>query len=91
MSEKKRPRTAAGLRDLLFDEIEELRTESADPPKSQVVANLAKEIIRVARAEIEMQKQLTKDSTLCDDYQMGELRLGERANVVDAKAIATEQ
>lgn len=76
--QKNRPRTAQGLRDILFDELDELRSEDADPFKSAVVGRIAETIMKNAKTEIEMQRALSKDESLCEDYQLGELRLGKR-------------
>lgn len=76
--QKTRPRTAQGLRDILFDELDELRSEDADPFKSAVVGRIAETIMKNAKTEIEMQRALSKDESLCEDYQLGELRLGKR-------------
>lgn len=51
-------RTTRGLRDLLFDEIDELRTGHGDPDKSMAVANLAKQIVNTAKVEIDFQRVL---------------------------------
>lgn len=90
MNKNPRPRTAAGLRDVLFDEIEQLRGENPNPQRSLAVSKIAGQIISVARAEIDMQAKLSKDGELCDDYQMGELRLGERKGVQSVGDRTTE-
>jgi hypothetical protein len=52
--------TTKGLRDILFDELKELRTKKGNPTKSREVANLAKQIISTARLEIEYSEKLQK-------------------------------
>lgn len=49
--EKQHSRTAAGLRDVLFDEIAALRSGASDSQRAMAVANLAKQIVTVAKAE----------------------------------------
>lgn len=72
-------RTAAGLRDALFDEIDELRGENSDPERAKAVAKLAQQIINATRAEIEFHRELNKDTQLCDDFMTGSLNLGAKS------------
>lgn len=68
-----RPRTSGGLRDLLFDEIASLQRGDTEPQRAAAVANLAKQIINVAKAEIEFGRT-TADQKGAP--ALGSLRLG---------------
>lgn len=52
-SPPKSTRTTAGLRDILFDEIDRMRSEDGDPQRAMAVANLSKQIINTAKVEME--------------------------------------
>jgi hypothetical protein len=84
-------RTAAGLRDALFDEIEELRGANPDPEKSRTVAQLAGQIINATRLELEFHTKTNKDQKLCDDFMVGTLKLGDHADVAPAAQITMDQ
>ena len=80
MSEKKNPkhaRTTQGLRDILFDEIDELRTPDANPDKSMAVANIAKQIINTAKVELEFTRIMQDRAEETGEVvKLGNLRLG---------------
>lgn len=84
---RERPRTSGGLRDLLFDEIASLQRGDTEPQRAMAVSNLAKQIINVAKAELEF-RQLApdqKDRVTC----LGSLQLGsESSPVTDAEETA---
>jgi hypothetical protein len=89
---KKNPvRTTQGLRDVLFDEIEELRSGEGDPTKSMAVANLAKQIINVAKIELDFHRQIAAQAQDGSPVKMGTLQLGTdpRSNAGSAAANAT--
>lgn len=70
-------RTAKGLRDALFDELDRLRNdEDADHMRALAVVKVASGIINIARAEMDFQARMNKDERLCDDFMTGQLRLG---------------
>ena len=52
-------RTTRALRDMLFDEIDNLQTGDGDPARALAIAKLSAQIINVARAEMDFYK-LTK-------------------------------
>jgi hypothetical protein len=86
---KRRPtRTTQGLRDVLFDEIEELRTGEGDPTKSMAVANLAKQIINVAKIELDFHRQIERQADGSSPVKMGTLQLGSDASSVEGAATA---
>jgi hypothetical protein len=73
---KKLTRTSQGLRDILFDEIDELRGGDGDPTKSMAVANLAKQIINTAKIELDFHRQATQLANEGTPLKMGTLQLG---------------
>lgn len=50
---KKIVRTASGLRDAMFDELDALRAGESNPQMAQAVAKLACQIVNSVKAEIE--------------------------------------
>ena len=73
---KQPTRTSQGLRDILFDEIDELRTGAGDPVKSMAVANLAKQIVNTAKIELDFHRQIAEFAANGSDIKMGTLELG---------------
>ena len=69
-------RTTQGLRDVLFDEIEELRGTDGNPEKSMAVANLAKQIINTAKVELDFQRLISQSEAAGMPIALGNLRLG---------------
>lgn len=70
-------RTTRGLRDLLFDEIDELRTGEGNPEKSMAVANLAKQIVNTAKVELDFQRVIQDHAAAGNPLPaMGTLELG---------------
>jgi hypothetical protein len=88
-NKKKLTRTSQGLRDILFDEIEELRNGNGDPTKSMAVANLAKQIINTAKVELDFHRTIAQQAAEGTPVKMGSLQLGsDRA--ASAEQSATE-
>lgn len=54
------PRTSAGLRDALFDEIDAIRNGTGNPTRANAVAKLANGVVETVRMELEVQKHLRK-------------------------------
>lgn len=75
MKSKKMSRDTAGLRDALFDEIENLRG-GGDPMQSLAVANVAKQIINVAKVELEFHRVLREYADAGVPLELGKLQLG---------------
>lgn len=69
-------RTTNGLRDALFDEINTLRSGNGDANTSLAVANLAKQIINVAKVELEFQRVMMQAQEAGQPINLGTLRLG---------------
>lgn len=84
---QQRPRTSGGLRDLLFDEIASLQRGDTEATRAMAVSNLAKQIIGVAKAEIDFAR-LTPGQK--DAPCLGNLQLGSLSPAVDAEEGATE-
>ena len=53
-------RTSAGLRDALFDELDNLRNGTTNPAKANAVAKLADQVISTVKMELDVQKHITK-------------------------------
>lgn len=76
---KKNHRTTQGLRDALFDELEELRGPDGKPEKSMAVANIAKQIINTAKVELDFQRLIVQAANEGTPITLGDLRLGSDA------------
>lgn len=81
-------RTAQGLRDILFDEIEELQSGRGDPQKALAVAGLAKQIVNTVKVEMEFTRQQQQIKDLGGDVEVGTLVLGTQAPADSANARA---
>ena len=84
-------RTTQGLRDVLFDEIEELRGKNGDPQKSMAVANIAKQIINVAKVELDFHRQAVALAEEGRPLALGDMQLGSTQRVASADKTATER
>lgn len=87
-STRKITRSSAGLRDILFDEIEELRSGEGDPTKSMAVANLSKQIINVAKVELDFHRQIASQAEADRPFKMGDMQLGTDS-AASVKKVAT--
>lgn len=54
-------RTSAGLRDLIFDEIDALRNGSSNPTRANAVAKLAGGIVETVRMELDVHRYMRTD------------------------------
>jgi hypothetical protein len=82
-------RTTQGLRDILFDEIEELRSGDGDPSKSLAVANLAKQIINTAKVELDFVRVIQAQEATGTPVKLGQMVLGSIARAASAEKNAT--
>lgn len=73
---KQHTRTTHGLRDILFDEIDRMRGDDADPTRALAVANLAKQIISTAKVELEFHRTLSNLAESGTNVSLGTLALG---------------
>jgi hypothetical protein len=51
-------RNSAGLRDVIFDEIDAIRSGKSNPTRANAVAKLASTVVETVRMEIEVQRHL---------------------------------
>jgi hypothetical protein len=92
MTEKKpqkSARTTAGLRDALFAELDSLRSGEGDPQRAQAVANIAKQIINVAKVEIDFHREVLRHAEAGHSLTLGAMQLGQ-SPVASAESAATE-
>jgi hypothetical protein len=52
------PKTAEGLRDALFDELNALRAGKSNPQHARAVANLSRQVIESIRVQVQAQRLL---------------------------------
>lgn len=64
-------RTSQGLRDVLFEEIELIRSGSKDYQRASSVANLAKQIVATADLDIKYRNAIGDDKTPLLPMQLG--------------------
>lgn len=69
-------RTSQGLRDILFEEIDQLRGENGDPQRATAVVNLAKQIMNTARVEMDFVRTTQMIEQGGGNVMLGSLRLG---------------
>ena len=84
--QKKLPRTSHGLRDVLFDEIEQLRSGDGDPTRAMAVANLSKQIINIARVEMLYHSLARQSLELGQPMRLGAMELGSGVASADSDA-----
>lgn len=72
----KTSRTTHGLRDLLFDEIDRMRSDDADPSRAMAIANLSKQIISTAKVELEFHRTMATLAESGTPVSLGTLQLG---------------
>ena len=73
---KKVTRTTQSLRDVLFDEIDELRNGDGDPTRALAVANLAKQIINVAKVELDFHREVIRQQERGNSITLRQMQLG---------------
>ena len=85
---KKLKRSSQALRDVLFEEIEELRSGNGDPQRAMAVSNLAKQIINVAKVELDFHRLKIQHIEAGHSLDMGQMQLGsQRVAPVDESAM----
>lgn len=85
MAEAKTMRTAGGLREVLFDQIDRLRAGEIKPDEAKATAHLAKGIVDLTRLEIEAHRAMSSDPDLLSDFTSGDLVLGQKKMIGPAK------
>lgn len=73
---KRTDRSATGLRDILFNEIQELQSGNGDPRRASAVANLARQIVNTVKVELEALRQIDAMGKEGGVAEMGTLLLG---------------
>lgn len=76
VKKKTHSRTTHGLRDILFDEIDMMRSDQADPKRAMAIANLSKQIIGTAKVELEFHRTMAQLSEAGTPVSLGTLALG---------------
>lgn len=74
-------RSAQGLRDALFAEIEELRSGEGNPQKAMAVAKLAQQIVSITRTEIDFHESVIRHAAAGQALSIGDMSLGDAASV----------
>lgn len=74
----KTQRTTHGLRDVLFEEIDRMRTDQADPTRAMAIANLSKQVIGTAKIELEFHRTMAKLEADGHPVSLGTLALGSK-------------
>ena len=69
-------RTSHGLRDILFEEIDRMRSDQADPTRAAAIANLSKQIIATAKVELEFHRTMANLGDKGHPVSLGTLALG---------------
>ena len=83
---KKMARTSKGLRDVLFDEIESLRSGDGDPSRALAVANLAKQVINTVKVELDYHREALRLQETGSPLKLGSVELGSGASAVEQDA-----
>lgn len=83
-------RDTSMLRDILFDELDDLRNGSADPKRAMAVAKLAHQIIGTAKVEMDFHKLAMKAKEAGQELMLGSMDLGSHAAPVAKKADNTK-
>lgn len=74
----KKQRTTESLRDLLFEEIDALRSETGDPARARTVATLSREILSTARLDLQFQEFAAKMQSQGASVNFAPLALGSK-------------
>lgn len=83
---RKMARNSKGLRDVLFDEIESLRSGDGDPSRALAVANLAKQIINTVKIELDYHRESMKLAESGNPMKLGSVELGSNASAAESGA-----
>lgn len=72
-------RTSQGLRDALFDEIDNLRGGRSNPQRASAIAKLAVQIIGTVHMDIEYQKHVASTPNAAPAVPLPAIELGKAA------------
>lgn len=86
MAKQPKTRTSQSLRDALFDELDDLRRGSGDPSRAMAVANLAKQIINIAKVELDFHREAAKHAEAGVALSLGSMKLGSPVEPVETNA-----
>lgn len=75
---KKMIRTSAGLRDVLFDELDSIRDGTSNPQRAQAVSKLACQVINSVKMEIEFHSHVASSPEGIDPPMSRPLMLAEK-------------
>ena len=78
MANAKTQKTTASLRDLLFEEIDQMRSENSDPVRARTVATLSREILSTARLDLQFQELTAKLQSQGASVNFAPLALGSK-------------
>ena len=81
----KTDRSASGLREVLFDQIDRLRAGEIKADEAKATAHLAKGIVDLTRLEMEAHRQMNADPDLLSDFTSSDLLLGKKRMIGPAK------
>lgn len=71
-------RSSAGLRDALFDELDDLRSGKTNPTKANAVSKLAGSIIQTVEMELEVHRIMSKVDAKQPPAELPSFQLGGR-------------
>ena len=72
----KMQRSSQSLRDVLFGEIEALQKNQGDVARALAISQLAKQIINVAKVELDFNRQLVQNADRGQPLSLGNMQLG---------------
>ena len=81
--EAKMSRTSAGLRNVLFDEIDELRNGTSNPSRARSLSMLANTALKSVEVEVEFHKYVSDVSKHNGSSKIGMLELGKAIGFSD--------
>jgi hypothetical protein len=71
-------RTSAGLRDVLFDELEDLKAGNSNPARARSVAMLANSLLQSVAVDIEYHKYVSDISAKHSGAKLGTIEMGRQ-------------
>lgn len=81
----KTKRTSSGLREMLFDEIDALRSGESNPARARALATMASTVLRSVEVEVEFQKYVAAATSKNASGKLGSLNLGAPQISLEAK------
>lgn len=87
----KKSRSSKSLRDVLFEEIDELRSGNGDKDRAMAVAHLAKQIVNIAKVELDFHREALKHAEAGHKFELGTMELGSSSSASRAAVSTTGQ